>query len=226
VRAQRDGQYAAISVQDQGIGIAPDMLPRIFEMFLQGESGAQRSQGGLGIGLSLARQLVQLHGGTLEGRSEGPGKGSEFIVRLPLARGARPEDAEPTTTAPARRTRRRVLVVDDWQDSADSLASLLRVLGHEVHTAYDGEAALAVAEQLRPEVVLLDIGMPKMSGYEACRRIRMQPWGRDVYLIALTGWGQPDDRRRSVQAGFDHHLVKPIEPEPLDALLASLPRGD
>ncbi|HET8948683.1 MAG TPA: PAS domain S-box protein [Candidatus Polarisedimenticolia bacterium] len=217
---ERRGGEVVVSVKDQGIGIDAEMLPRIFDLFSQSHAAQDRDQGGFGIGLSLARALVDLHGGRIEARSEGPGQGSEFIVRLPIAAKApgTTTSAIPATPGKAM-TKRRVLIVDDVKDSADSLAMLLRLLGHEVETAYDGEAAVAAAEKLEPDVVLLDLGMPKMNGYEACRRIRRLPRGKETILIALTGWGQEGDRRLTREAGFDHHLVKPVDP---DALLEVL----
>jgi CheY-like chemotaxis protein len=200
------------------------MLPRLFDIFAQAKRVLERSQGGLGIGLSLVRGLVELHGGTIEARSNGPGTGSEFIVRLPvvvekIVRAVVPRSAD--SGIPSLR-KCRLLIVDDIKDSADSLAMLLQLRGHDVHTAYDGEDAVIAAEKLKPEVVLLDIGMPKLNGYDACRRIRQQPWGKGIFVIALTGWGQDDDRRRTEEAGFDHHLVKPLDPDELMNVLASL----
>ncbi len=218
---ERQGSDVVVSVQDNGIGIAAEMLPRIFEMFAQATPALERSQSGLGIGLSLVKGVVELHGGRVEARSEGPGRGSEFTVRLPVlietpVQKAPPGDAdEPLCMAKC-----RILVVDDLKDSADSLAMLLRVTGHEVHTAYDGEEGVIAAEKFRPEVVLLDIGMPKLNGYDACRRIRGEPWGKDIFLIALTGWGQDDDRRRTEEAGFNGHMVKPVNPGDLMKMLA------
>lgn len=218
---RQEGDEVVVSVQDDGIGVPAEMLPAIFDVFSQAK--LQRSLGGLGIGLSLARGLTELHGGRIEARSDGDGKGSEFVIRLPRATA----DAALTTREADRNghpptvAKRRLLIVDDLRDSADTLATLLTMMGHEVHTAYDGEQAIAAAEQFRPDAVLLDIGMPKLNGYEACRRIRKQPWGRTMFLIAVTGWGQDDDRRRTAEAGFDHHMVKPLDPALLNRLLAS-----
>jgi CheY-like chemotaxis protein len=213
-----------VSVKDDGIGIAAEMLPHIFEMFSQSSAVLERSLGGLGIGLSLVRGLVELHGGRIEARSEGPGRGSEFIVSLPIL------DEETQRPAPrsaerdqAPTTRSRVLIVDDFRDSADSLAMLLKALGHEALTAYDGEQAIVAAAEWRPDVVLLDIGMPKLNGYDVCRRIREQEWGKKMVLIALSGWGQENDRRLSEEAGFDHHMLKPASPDALMEVLASVP---
>jgi CheY-like chemotaxis protein len=211
-----------VSVRDTGIGIAPEHLPRLFEMFSQAAPALERSQGGLGIGLSLVKGLVELHGGRVEARSEGPGKGSEFAVRLPVVDGT----TAPATPQPVRsekataRPRRRVLVVDDCPDAADSLAIMLGLAGHEVHAAHDGREAVAAAGRFRPDVALLDIGMPKLNGYEVARHIRQQPWGRGVVLAALTGWGQEEDKRRARDARFDEHLTKPVDPAALEALLA------
>jgi PAS domain S-box-containing protein len=212
----------SISVRDSGIGIEAAMLPHVFELFTQVERSAARLQGGLGIGLALVHSLVQLHGGSVEARSAGSGQGSEFIVRLPLAHA--PLIAEPVARHTPAMPAHRVLVVDDNHDAADSLGTLLDILGCDVRVAYDGEAALAAAEAHRPVVVLLDLGMPGMDGYDVARRMRHQPATRDARLIALTGWGQEEDRRRSLEAGFDHHLVKPAEIDVVLELLASLPR--
>jgi PAS domain S-box-containing protein len=224
--AQREGDSVTLSVRDTGIGIASDMLPHVFDMFTQADRSPGRAKDGLGIGLTLVRSLVQMHGGSVEARSEGLGKGSELIVRLPLAMeqpapGAGPEPREsPVLTA------RRILLIDDNRDAADSLALLLELLGAEVQAVYDGPSALAVLEACRPTAVLLDIGMPGMDGYEVARRIRQQPRLRDVPIIALTGWGQEEDRRRARDAGFDHHLIKPVDIEALQALLTSLESHD
>jgi PAS domain S-box-containing protein len=224
--AERQGRDVIVSVRDSGIGIAAEVLPRIFEIFSQAKLASERSQDGLGIGLSLVKGLVELHGGSIEARSAGPGRGSEFVVRLPVA-------AEAPVREPARphaddrqplATKWRILVVDDNHDSADSLAMLLQIMGNEVGTAYDGEQAVEAAEAIRPDVALLDIGMPKLNGYETCRRIREQPWGQGMFLIALTGWGQAEDRRRAEAAGFNLHMVKPVDPEFLMKLLTSWSR--
>ena len=222
-----EGQEVVVRVSDNGIGIAAEQLPDIFEMFGQAEPELDRSKGGLGIGLWLARGFVEMHGGRIGARSEGIGQGSEFMVRLPAF--ADMQHATPlalpetnTMAAPTAFHQRRVLIADDLRDSADSLAMLLASMGYEVHVAYDGEQALQAVEALRPEVVLLDLGMPKMSGFDVCRRIRKLPLGSTMTLIAQSGWGQEADRRRTLEAGFDHHLVKPIDPDALGALLRSL----
>ena len=220
----RDDDVAIVSVADDGIGIPPAMLDKVFDMFTQVDRALEKTTGGLGIGLSLVKELVKMHGGTIEAHSDGEGRGSEFVVRLPLvlpagAGAAPPEVIEPTGAS----SRRRILVADDNVDSVDSLGLLLEFLGNEVTTANDGQTALEVAETFRPDVILLDIGMPKLNGYESCRRIRERPWGKSTILIALTGWGQAEDKRRSKEAGFDHHMVKPVDLSALEKLLAGLP---
>jgi CheY-like chemotaxis protein len=216
IRAECSGAALSIQVRDAGIGIPADMLDRVFNLFTQLDSSrGSAAQGGLGIGLTLARSLVELHGGTITAASPGPGQGSEFTVRLPLPaqRSAGQPQTAPPPSAPQRPL--RVLVVDDNQDGADSLACLLRLHGHEVRTARDGPSALAAAQADAPEVVLLDIGLPGMDGYEVARGLRQQFGPDGVWLVAVTGYGQLEDRRRSQSAGIDHHLVKPVD---LDAL--------
>ncbi len=204
-----EGGEVVVTVQDNGIGIAADMLSSIFDMFVQADDARERAQGGLGLGLALARRLVELHEGTLHVRSEGPGRGAEFRVRLARLdlRATLPPPSEAAATTPTPPL--RILVVDDNHDSADTLAMLLGMDGHELQVAYDGLEAIAAAEQFRPDVVLLDIGLPRMNGHDACRRIREQPWGRTMRLIALSGWTQEEDRRKSWDAGFNEHLAKP-----------------
>ena len=215
IALSRERDEVVARVRDDGIGIAPELLPKIFDLFTQGDHSLDRSEGGLGIGLTIARRIVELHGGTLRASSEGLGKGSLFEVRLPAALGAATGEPAPAAVmAPA--PRRRVLVVDDNRDSADSMAILLRAMGHEVEKAYDGPAALELAARQRPEVVLLDIGLPGMDGYEVARALRSAPGGADLTLIAVTGYGQEEDRVRSLEAGFDRHLVKPVEPKELE----------
>ena len=212
-------------MKDTGIGIAADQLSRIFEMFTQVDRSLEKSQGGLGIGLTLVKRLVEMHGGRVEARSEGPGKGSEFIVRLPVViEASKPQKSGGEEELPVR-SALRILVVDDNRDGADSLSEMLRLMGNDTRTAYDGQQGVDMAGDFRPEVLLLDIGLPKLNGYEVCRRIREQPWGKSVVLIALTGWGQDDDRRRSREAGFDHHMVKPVHPHALMKMLAGLDVG-
>ena len=223
LRAWRDGGLAAISVSDNGVGIAPEVMPRMFEMFSRGDRDSGRSQGGLGIGLALSRRLAQMHGGSLEARSEGPGKGSEFIARLPLS--AVPEPTAPTLQADQRLAQMRVLVVDDNHDAGDSLAMILEVLGAEVRVARGGAEAIDLFGAYRPSVVLLDIGMPGMNGYDVARALRMGFPDHAATLVALTGWGQEDDRRRAREAGFDHHLVKPADLDVLQHLLRTIDDG-
>jgi CheY-like chemotaxis protein len=221
--AQREGDTVVIRVRDTGIGIPSEMLPRIFDMFTQAELSVERAQGGLGVGLSLVDRLVKLHGGTVTAASAGAGKGSEFTVRLPAVpahRTALPERHDGGQQPPAD-NHCRVLVVDDNQDSADSLAMLLRMLGHEVATANDGADALAMAGEFRPEVAILDIGLPKLNGYDLAKQIRQQPWGKDVVLVALTGWGPAQHRRRAAESGFNHHLTKPVEFDVLQQILTA-----
>ena len=219
VTARRHENVAEIAFADTGIGIAPDQLERIFDMFVQADRTIEGSQGGLGIGLTLANRLVHLHGGSIEAKSAGLGRGSEFVVRLPIVAEHADDDTKAPSATPHTHRTYRVLVVDDNRDAASSLELLLQLAGHETSRAHDGPGALAAAEKERPELILLDIGLPTLNGYEVCRRIRAQPWGASVVMIALTGWGQDEDRRRSHEAGFDGHLVKPVEYAELMALL-------
>ena len=213
---------AVVSVTDDGIGIPTHMLSEIFKMFTQVDRNLERSQGGLGIGLSIVKQLVEMHGGTVEARSDGDGLGSELIVRLSVdLSGVKPAPLD-EATAVRPTAAYRILVVDDNVDSAESLAMLLTIMGHEIKTAHDGLEALDVAAAFRPEVILLDIGLPKLDGVEVCRRIRQQAWGKDMVVIALTGWGQDEDKRKTLAAGVDAHLVKPVAPAALEQLLAEL----
>lgn len=218
---QRDAEVI-LSIKDNGIGIAADQLPRIFDMFAQVACSTDKAQGGLGIGLSLVKRLVEMHNGSVEAKSDGEGKGSEFIVRLPITKNitttpplSKPIDNKPQSSL-------KILIVDDNRDGADSLAMMLEVMGNNVGVAYDGEQGVELAEKLKPDVILLDIGLPKLNGYEACQLIRQQSWSKDLILIALTGWGQAEDRRRSQEAGFHLHLVKPLDPAALKGILASL----
>jgi PAS domain S-box-containing protein len=226
VIVDRRGDDALVSVRDTGIGIAADHLPHIFEMFTQVDRSLERSQGGLGIGLTLVRRLVEMHGGSVEAKSKGLGHGSEFIVRLPLMVDASSQRIHPKHDQAPPTSSLRILIVDDNQDGANSLAMMLKLIGNETRTAYDGEEGVSLAETYRPDVILFDIGLPKLNGYEACRRIREQPWGKTPVIIAVTGWGQDEDRRRSHEAGFDHHLVKPVDPRALMHLLATYRRSD
>lgn len=219
VTVRAEGGDAVLRVADRGSGISPDVLPRIFDLFTQAAVSADRSQGGLGIGLTLVRRLVELHGGTVEAESEGEGRGSTFTVRLPIA------PAAPTRTdsrPDIKGSPRRVMLVDDHADARAMYAIVLQSDGHTVYEAGDGDAALALFTHARPDVAVVDIGMPGMDGYEVARRIREQPEGHDLMLIALTGWGQEEDRRRTSQAGFDHHLLKPADISALKSLFTSI----
>jgi CheY-like chemotaxis protein len=221
--AVREGDEVVLGVRDTGVGIAPEMLPRIFELFTQEGRSADLSQGGLGVGLALVKSLVEMHGGVVQARSEGLGRGSEFIVRLPAPAelGAPgPGAGEP---AGGGWPRRRILVVDDNVDSAIALGRMLtRLYGQEVRVAHDGPEALTAAQEFAPEVILLDIGLPGMDGYEVARQLRVMPQFSGTLIVALTGWGQESDRRRSGEARIDHHLVKPVEPEAIRDLLAGI----
>ncbi|HEV3263102.1 MAG TPA: MASE1 domain-containing protein [Gemmataceae bacterium] len=221
-----------VRVRDNGMGIPAEMLPRLFQPFTQADRSLARSQGGLGIGLTLVKSLVEMHGGSVKASSDGPGRGSEFVVRLPVAahhEAVGPGDATVASSdgrpSPSAGPRRRVLVVDDNVDAAQSLASLLRLEGHHVQVAHDGPRALEAAQAQRPEVVLLDLGLPEMDGYEVARRLRQQPGLRTTLVVALTGYGQEEDRRRSREAGFDLHLIKPVDPAALLDVLARPPGG-
>ncbi|HEX6962659.1 MAG TPA: PAS domain S-box protein [Lacipirellula sp.] len=215
LKATSSAGEVVLSVKDNGIGVAAEHLPQLFEMFSQVTSALERSEGGLGIGLALVRGLVEMHGGSVEARSDGLGRGSEFIVRLPVMTeqpaASRPSKSHTPTAAPGDVAGCRVLVVDDNVDSALTLSALLKRYGHQTQIAHDGTAALDKAGDFLPEVVLLDIGMPRMNGYEVARRIREQPWGGDMTLVAVTGWGQDEDKRQAELAGFDHHLTKPLD---------------
>jgi CheY-like chemotaxis protein/nitrogen-specific signal transduction histidine kinase len=220
VSAKGEASTVAISVADTGVGIPRDMLPRIFDMFTQLQAHRDRAHGGLGIGLTLAKRLVELHGGTIEAMSEGPNRGSRFTVHLPLLH----EEADlPSASrhddAPAR-AGIRILIADDNEDTAEMMEVMLGFKGHDVRVAHDGFEAVAIAATFNPHIAFLDIGMPRLDGYEAARRIRALP-GRRAVLVALTGWGQEEDKRRSRDAGFDHHLTKPPEPDILERLIAS-----
>jgi PAS domain S-box-containing protein len=222
-----DGEQITFVISDTGIGISPEALPRVFAMFSQVKSGQDRSEGGLGIGLALARGLVQLHGGVIEARSAGLGKGSQFVIQLPRRTIQTPKRREKVPVL-SDRPGRRVLIADDNRDAADSLAILLRLDGHEVRVVHDGREAVASFNALLPEVAVLDIGMPELDGYEVARQVRQHSLGRAVTLIAVTGWGQEADKARALAAGFNHHFTKPIEPEHLSLLLrssASIERG-
>jgi CheY-like chemotaxis protein/anti-sigma regulatory factor (Ser/Thr protein kinase) len=220
--AEQQGREVSIRVRDNGTGIAPELLPHIFDMFTQADQTLSRSRGGLGIGLTLVRSLVEMHHGRVTVRSDGPGRGSEFTVRLPVSRDAPadpPAEGPPAADAPPRLPRRRILVVDDNHSNATSLGVLLHALGQDVEMAYDGPAALELARDRRPDLVLLDIGLPGMDGYEVARRCRQDADLRRIMLVAMTGYGKEEDRRRSQEAGFNAHLVKPVNLEDLQVLL-------
>jgi signal transduction histidine kinase/ActR/RegA family two-component response regulator len=221
VTAERHGDAAALTVQDSGIGIPAEMLAQVFEPFTQLDRSLERARGGLGIGLALAKRLVELHGGEIRAQSAGPGQGSRFVVRLPLSS----QQNVPQSVAaagPAQAVgRKRLLVADDNHDAATSLGILLNDAGYDVRIVADGGQALEMAAQFRPDIALLDIGMPRLNGYDVARQIRAQPWGREVLLVALTGWGGAEHRQQTAQAGFDHHLTKPVDPAALTRLLAT-----
>ena len=222
--AARAGDMAEIRVSDNGVGIPPEMLPRVFDMFTQVDGTLTRSRGGLGIGLGIVRTLVRMHGGTVAVHSDGPGRGSLFLVRLPLSSSdaAQREECQPSAAAENGAARQcRILVVDDNEDAARSLALLLNVKGHLCHLAFSGPTALRAVAEFQPEAVVLDIGMPEMNGYEVVQRLRALPQGERLVVIAVTGWGQESDRRRSAAAGFDHHLVKPVNIDVLEELLTT-----
>jgi CheY-like chemotaxis protein len=211
-------------VQDTGVGISPALLSHIFEMFTQGEQSQALTLGGLGIGLTMVTRLVEMHGGTISAESGGQDRGSTFVIRVPAVESPLMQpQAEGSASTGA--SSLRVLIVDDNRDAADSLAMLLRIAGNEVRTAYDGPEALEVAQEFRPRVVLLDIGLPKMDGHEVAQRLRQEPWGRPMVLIAVTGWSDETDRAKSRAAGFDHHLVKPLDTAHLAQLLDAVERS-
>jgi CheY-like chemotaxis protein len=224
---ERQDKEIVVSVRDTGIGLAAEHLPHLFDIFSQVTPALDRSEGGLGIGLSLVRGLVELHGGQIEARSAGLGLGSEFLVRLPVVEALGQEQLDPSDQEDEQESssagpKYRILVADDNRDSADSLSTLLELRDYEVQTAYDGFEALQLASSFRPRVSLLDIGMPRINGYDSARRIRQQEWGKDMILIAITGWGQDEDKQIALEAGFDYHLTKPIDPSDLEKLLKSV----
>ena len=213
-----DGEVL-VTVKDNGAGIPQDKLDSIFDMFMQVDRTSEQSQAGLGIGLTLVKRLTEMHGGSIEAKSAGEGQGSEFVVRLPVL--CKPPVTSPSDRPVESRPERRILIVDDSRDS-ESLAMLLEITGNKTYMAHDGVEAMEAIEKYRPEVALLDIGLPKLDGHEVCRRVREQPWGKNIFMIALTGWGQEDDRRKSEEAGFNGHLVKPVDYDKLLELLSSL----
>ncbi|MEP7220982.1 MAG: ATP-binding protein, partial [Bacteroidota bacterium] len=218
-----DGDTVVAAVEDDGVGIPGEMLPRIFEMFTQVDQSLEKARGGLGIGLTIVQRLVEMHSGRVEAWSAGTGHGSRFTVHLPmLVSHTEHAPAVANGDGNAVTRHRRILVVDDNRDSALSMKMLLGMMHHEVRSAHDGQDALNLGAAFLPDMILLDIGMPGMNGYEVARRIREEAWGRNVVLVAVTGWGQPEDRRRSSEAGFDHHLLKPVEPAMLAKLLTEV----
>jgi signal transduction histidine kinase/ActR/RegA family two-component response regulator len=219
--ASVQGDEVVVRVSDTGIGIPQEMLGRIFDMFTQVDHSLERSQSGLGVGLTLARRLVELHGGTLEASSEGPGRGSAFVARLPIASAATPKSPDEYRNGDTAAPRYRILLADDNVDFARNLADLLRATGHTVRVTHDGDQALEAAAQFQPEFAFLDIGLPKMNGYDLARRLREQPSIKDCVLVAVTGWGQAKDRELAAQAGFDHHLVKPVKFEQIQRIVTS-----
>lgn len=221
IACRTNGDQAEVIVSDTGIGLSAEQLPNVFDMFSQVDRSHARTRGGLGIGLHIVKQLVDMHEGSIEVSSAGLGQGSRFTVRLPLAKGLAHVNAGPAAGAVALARPLRILVADDNRDAVQALGLLLKSHGHGVSIAHSGPDALSEAERIAPQVIILDIGMPHMDGYETCRRIRSTPWGRDICLIALTGWGQAEDLRRAQEAGFDHHVVKPVDMERLNALLAT-----
>ena len=218
--AERDGADVAVRIKDTGVGVPPEMMSHVFEMFTQVDRSLERSRGGLGLGLTLVKRLTELHGGTVRATSKGPGHGSEFVVHLPIALGPGREDATALGESATAVRPLRIIVVDDNVDGAESLAILLRLQGHDVQVAHDGPEALRVAESARPDVMVLDIGLPGLNGYDVARRIRQQAWSSQLVVIAVSGWGQHTDKQRSVDAGIDYHLVKPVNPADLERVLA------
>lgn len=223
--AERDGNEVVIRVRDSGVGIPHDMLPHVFGMFTQLDSSRNRSQGGLGLGLTIVKRLVEMHGGSVSATSSGTGQGSEFAVRLPAIPDEQVRAGEKERDFPKKVAQQRILVVDDNRDAASSLGLLLRMMGNSVRVAHDGWSALEVAREFQPTVALLDIGMPGMNGYEVARKLRDEAALRGLVLVAVTGWGQEEDRRRSREAGFDYHLTKPAEIDALERLLAGMSAG-
>jgi CheY-like chemotaxis protein len=222
VDSSDDRRDLRLSVADTGAGIAPEMLPRIFELFTQGERHSPRAHGGLGIGLALARRIVEMHGGRIDARSDGHHRGSEFTIWMPLVE--RTFEPQPTPGALERPVlNRRVLIIDDNDDAAEMLAAIVRAMGGTAKTANNARDGIERVSDFAPDIILLDIGMSEMDGYEACRRIRQQPAGRTVTIVAVTGWGQERDKQRATEAGFDAHVTKPVDPAALERLLFAVP---
>ena len=223
--ARNEAGEVAISVKDRGVGIPAEKLPEMFELFAQGDRSLARSEGGLGVGLTIVKKLVEMHGGTIVARSDGPGKGSEFIIRLPAA--LKPSGTRPSAMSSEAKIgkKTRILVVDDNVDTARGMTRLLTIIGHEVATAHSGPEAIEVARRHRPEFILLDIGLPGMSGYDVASKLRQEECCKDAVIVAISGYGQEEDRRRSRDAGFDFHLVKPLDHEALLTLLSNGSNG-
>ena len=218
--ATHENGHVVVAIRDDGVGIPANLSPKIFDMFTQANHGLERHHGGLGIGLALVKRLVEMHDGEVTAGANPVGPGSEFRVTLPLLAAAKAVEAPIySSTVSSAEAPLRLLVVDDNMDSAESLSLLFQLLGNNVSSAYDGEQALEMANELKPDVVLLDIGLPKLNGYEVAKRIRLEPWGDNAILIAITGWGQAEDKALSREAGFDHHLVKPVDPDALMKLI-------
>jgi CheY-like chemotaxis protein len=218
--ARVEREQVIIKVRDNGIGIPPEKLPEMFQLFAQGERSIARSEGGLGIGLTIVQKLAEMHGGSVTAASDGPGRGSEFTVRLPLAKRTAPPKPEPVFAVADKGL--RILIVDDNVDTANGMARLLKLLGNDVRVAHDGFSAIEAARVLRPEFILLDIGLPGMDGYQVASKLRDEECSQDSIIIAVSGYGQDEDRRRTAEAGFDHHLVKPVDFDSLISLIGQL----
>src|SRR5262249_18430730 len=220
LEARPDGDRIAISVTDDGIGIPPDMLRRVFDIFVQLDQRLERTQGGLGVGLGLVKNIVEMHGGSVSAASDGPGRGSRFTMLLPIAKPLPGEvDTDSSTRRKSSLVKQRILVAEDGPDAAESFRMLLTIMGHDVRVVSDGVQAVNAARGFRPDLIIMDLGMPRMNGYDAARAIRAGSGGKEPVIIALTGWGQPEDQRRSLEAGFDRHLTKPVDPNLLRSLL-------
>jgi len=222
VRATQELESIVVSVRDSGIGIPREMIPRLFTLFAQDAAARTRSEGGLGIGLALAQEIVRLHGGAIEAHSDGPGCGSEFLVRIPLGMPHDVQSADPTSANHAKGIRLRILVVDDNKEVADTCAMLIELSGHQVQIAYSGGDAFDTAESFRPQVILTDIGLPDIDGYAFAQRVRSTAWGHTAVLVAITGWGEAEHHDPSVAAAFSHHLTKPVDPTTIESLLEAL----